>query len=300
LRRAAKKSKIQIERNMSQNPGPRHNIEKILKNIQGEREKFRQKSGNFNGNGRGTEPCYVVLMATGSFAPIHKDHVKMFEVAKAHLQEHHHCIVVGGLISPSHDSYVGQKLKNKTIPAFNRLGMCRVALQDSDWLSVDSWECRQPYFVDFPSVAFSLLSDIVQNLLSDQPSDGVFNPEDSKTYYPTLSKAEKSKIKVFFLCGADLALKCCLHIHPLGPVGTVVIGRHGSKNSELTQHALSPGTPLRPGKEDEFVFCETEMEDVSSSLVRERLEKGENIEDLVHSDVIKYLAANPLWWSIKK
>lgn len=80
----------------------------------------------------------VVLVATGSYSPVHRMHVHMFEVAKKSLEEKYPSLllhilynylfdsqkhgfhVVAGFISPSHDNYVESKLGNAYIPADHR------------------------------------------------------------------------------------------------------------------------------------------------------------------------------------
>jgi hypothetical protein len=66
--------------------------------------------------------------------------------------------------------------------------MCNLAVEDSDWIAADPWESLQPWFVDFPQVCSHVLSSL-------EFTEGI--PRD--------------RIRVFYLCGADLALKCGLN-----------------------------------------------------------------------------------------
>uniref|UniRef100_A0A671KK27 Cytidyltransferase-like domain-containing protein n=1 Tax=Sinocyclocheilus anshuiensis TaxID=1608454 RepID=A0A671KK27_9TELE len=47
--------------------------------------------------------------------------------------------VVGGIVSPVGDDYGKQGL----VASKHRLAMARLALQRSDWVSVDDWESQQ-------------------------------------------------------------------------------------------------------------------------------------------------------------
>jgi len=47
--------------------------------------------------------------------------------------------VVGGIVSPVSDGYGKQGL----VASEHRLAMARLALQSSDWVSVDDWESKQ-------------------------------------------------------------------------------------------------------------------------------------------------------------
>jgi len=51
--------------------------------------------------------------------------------------------VIGGLFSPVSDHYK----KNGLAPAHHRMEMCQLAVEDSDWINVDSWELRQPSYM---------------------------------------------------------------------------------------------------------------------------------------------------------
>lgn len=47
--------------------------------------------------------------------------------------------MIGGIVSPVHDSYGKQGL----VSSRHRLIMCQLAVQNSDWIRVDPWECYQ-------------------------------------------------------------------------------------------------------------------------------------------------------------
>jgi nicotinamide mononucleotide adenylyltransferase len=47
--------------------------------------------------------------------------------------------VIGGFISPTHDAYG----KKSLAPMRHRINMTELALRDSDWINVDTWECAQ-------------------------------------------------------------------------------------------------------------------------------------------------------------
>jgi hypothetical protein len=52
----------------------------------------------------------VVLLTTGSFNPVHRQHVQMHKTAKQALQQRYPMSVVASVMSPSCDSYLRQKL----------------------------------------------------------------------------------------------------------------------------------------------------------------------------------------------
>ncbi len=81
----------------------------------------------------------VVLLMTGSFNPIHRGHIESMDIARQELESRGY-FVAGGYMSPSHDSYVSQKLGDQALPALQRLELCHLATTDSDWLMASGWE----------------------------------------------------------------------------------------------------------------------------------------------------------------
>ncbi|MBX9952510.1 MAG: hypothetical protein K2Y39_25275, partial [Candidatus Obscuribacterales bacterium] len=81
----------------------------------------------------------VVLLMTGSFNPIHKGHLESMEIARQELESRGY-FVAGGYMSPSHHSYVCEKLGNQALPPQQRLELCHLATADSDWLMASGWE----------------------------------------------------------------------------------------------------------------------------------------------------------------
>ena len=80
----------------------------------------------------------IVLLACGSFNPPTIMHLRLFELARDFFRTKPGCVVVGGVISPTHDTYK----KKSLIPAEHRLEMARRATACSDWIRVSDWETR--------------------------------------------------------------------------------------------------------------------------------------------------------------
>lgn len=80
----------------------------------------------------------VVLLTTGGFDPIHDGHLYMMDFAKKVLEKNGYN-VVGGYLSPSHESYVSTKPYYKT-KSYERLELCQECVKDSKWLMIDPWE----------------------------------------------------------------------------------------------------------------------------------------------------------------
>lgn len=101
----------------------------------------------------------IVLLTTGGFSPLHREHVAMMETAKAALEGKGYR-VIGGFLSPSHDDYVSTKYDGTAAcPAASRITWCELATADHPWLDVDPWESR---YLDRP-VNFT---DVIRRLES--------------------------------------------------------------------------------------------------------------------------------------
>ena len=102
------------------------------------------------------EKWLAVVLSTGSFNPVHNGHIDMMEQGKLAV-EANGGVVLGGYLSPSHDSYVGMKLKKEALSARHRMHLCELATQDSDWLMADGWEALELHYpVNFTDVIIHL------------------------------------------------------------------------------------------------------------------------------------------------
>ena len=109
-----------------------------------------------------------VLLTTGALNPIHRGHVAMFDRARDVLEAEYGLDVVGGFLSPSHDTYLsgkylsGKRLSGKHrdetfFPAAQRLALCAAATEDHPFLAVASWESSvSGQWPDFPEVTATL------------------------------------------------------------------------------------------------------------------------------------------------
>ncbi|XP_056129034.1 nicotinamide/nicotinic acid mononucleotide adenylyltransferase 1 isoform X3 [Lampris incognitus] len=95
----------------------------------------------------------VVLLACGSFNPITNMHLRMFELARDHLEDTGQYRVVRGIISPVGDGYK----KKGLIEAYHRVEMARLATETSDWIRADAWESLQPEWLETAKVVRNAL-----------------------------------------------------------------------------------------------------------------------------------------------
>lgn len=142
----------------------------------------------------------VVLLSTGGFCPVHAGHLAMMERAKAAAEEAGYA-VLGGYLSPGHDSYLRMKCGAGAVPASVRLRECAGAVASSDWLSVDPWEAlHRRVAVNFTDVTARLRAYLRVHV----------NP----------------RVEVLYVCGGDNA-RFALAFTERG--GCVVVGRPGAE-----------------------------------------------------------------------
>lgn len=111
-----------------------------------------------------------VLLSTGALNPVHLGHVAMFDRARDALESEYGFAVVGGFLSPSHDTYLSGKYGDPTkfIPAAKRLQLCAAATQDHPYLAVASWESSvSGHWPDFPEVT-ATLEGVLQERFPDE------------------------------------------------------------------------------------------------------------------------------------
>nr|CAH7757274.1 unnamed protein product [Callosobruchus chinensis] len=97
--------------------------------------------------------------------------------------------IVGGVVSPVHDSYGKKDLE----PSYHRISMLKVALKDHDWVRLSEWECRQESW----SRTRQVLQYHQNNRFDVNESDTSWIPENVKNN-------DVGPVKIKLLCGADL------------------------------------------------------------------------------------------------
>jgi len=225
----------------------------------------------------------AVLVTTGALNPVHYSHVQIFDDAAKALGSEHNINVIGGYISPSHDLYVKGKLGKQHIPSIHRLAMCRLAVRDSSFIEVSPWECAQSGFIDYPGVRSAL----------QVAADKEIAPFIQETFNPTFEEGEGSKesdkkeslhipsLTVFYLCGADHAIKC--RLYGVKSFGVVAVGRAG--HSEELKSLIPTIVPaLR-----KFYYVEGATTDISSTKIREQLVSKKDLSKLTYPAVAEYL-----------
>ncbi|XP_071491609.1 nicotinamide/nicotinic acid mononucleotide adenylyltransferase 1-like [Diadema antillarum] len=110
-------------------------------------------------------PTRVMLLACGSFNPITNMHLRMFEIARDYLNHKGGFQVIGGILSPVNDGYK----KKGLISGKHRTEMCKLAIESSDWLKVDTWEVEQPEWIETVKVLTHHDDELNSNKVNNNP-----------------------------------------------------------------------------------------------------------------------------------
>ncbi|CAE7208323.1 NMA1 [Symbiodinium microadriaticum] len=222
----------------------------------------------------------VAIVAPGSFSPPTLLHLRMFEEARDALERaaSGRFAVVGGYLSPVHDSYG----KVTLAPSHHRLKMVEAAVSDSDWLMADGWECTcQSTWT--PTV--DVISHFAAELAKVKVSVGN-------------SRKPAGNIRLVMLCGGDVLESFNAtkengdRVWPddeleviLGQHGVVVVGRDDQDLDAFVQQC-----PLLARYADNITIAQPRIRTgISSSAVRAHLAAGESIRYLVHDKVWRYI-----------
>ncbi|XP_038649432.1 nicotinamide/nicotinic acid mononucleotide adenylyltransferase 2 [Scyliorhinus canicula] len=161
---------------------------------------------------------HVILLACGSFNPITKGHIQMFERARDYLHKTGRYIVIGGIISPVHDSYGKQGL----VSSRHRLTMCQLAVQSSDWIRVDPWECYQDTWQTTCSVLEhhrDLMKRVTGCILSNVNSPAtpvIGQPQNGRrSIYQnsTIANDKPTAVRILGKVSESLGKICCVRPH---------------------------------------------------------------------------------------
>ncbi|XP_055059111.2 nicotinamide/nicotinic acid mononucleotide adenylyltransferase 3 isoform X1 [Misgurnus anguillicaudatus] len=237
----------------------------------------------------------LFLLACGSFNPITHQHMRLFELARDQMHQTGLYHVVGGIVSPVSDSYG----KTGLVASKHRLAMARLALQSSDWVTVDEWESQQSDWTEtlvtmryhFNRVAAKYQRKTGE--LKDPPTNSSGKP------HPHFTTSTYSGPQLKLLCGADFmdnfkvpGLWRADHIEEVvGRFGLVCVTR-GSLEPDRTIHESDM---LSRHRQNIFLVREWIQNEISATEVRRALRRGYSVKYLLPDSVIDYIKENNLY-----
>ncbi|XP_078699559.1 nicotinamide/nicotinic acid mononucleotide adenylyltransferase 1-like isoform X1 [Branchiostoma floridae x Branchiostoma belcheri] len=250
-------------------------------------------------------PGRVVLLACGCFNPITNMHLRLFELARDHLERTGLFKVVEGIISPAHDKYG----KKGLVPSTDRVAMAQLALSTSDWVRVDSWESEQKGWLETAVVARHLKRQVQNKYGSvvDAETDGPsrkrrktrHNANNRDGSAGSSTQVASGDVQLKLLCGADLLESFAVpnlwsdeHIKELvSEYGLVVISRAGSNPEKF----IYESDVLSKYKSNIHLVTEWIQNEISATKIRRSLKRKESVRYLVPDAVINYIKEHQLY-----
>ncbi|CAF3713473.1 unnamed protein product [Rotaria sp. Silwood1] len=226
-----------------------------------------------------TNQEYVVLIKTGSLNPVHRCHISNMVRTKEYLEQVHNFNVIGGYISPTHDEYVHGKLRNELISGQHRIEMCRKAIEEAGqqhWLSVDMAECMgqtffllAPGFINLKRVTYSLQTFINGKLNLSKP------------------------VRVIYVAGLDLFNRCNgmngMRKPPMDDVAVVYRPSQDDSFVRSTHVQVDSNVFYVCANDDDLDASSSDMDDISSTLIRERYKNNQDCEHLTYKSVLDHM-----------
>lgn len=201
-------------------------------------------------------------------------HLRMFEMASDFVRFNTDFELLGGYFSPVSDSYKKAGLANSV----DRLRMCELAVEDSTWLMVDSWEAVQPKYMPTALVLDHFDHEINDVLGGAERPDGT-----------------RVRVRISLLAGADLVQTMSTPAwsqddldHILRRYGAFIVERSGTDIDEALAH-------LQPYKDQIYVIQQLIQNDISSTKIRLFLRREMSVQYLLPSRVIEYIYQHGLY-----
>ncbi|XP_061832852.1 nicotinamide/nicotinic acid mononucleotide adenylyltransferase 1 [Nerophis lumbriciformis] len=242
----------------------------------------------------------VVLLACGSFNPVTNMHLRMFELARDHLEDTGRYKVVKGIISTVGDGYK----KKGLIEAFHRVKMARLATDNSEWITVDAWESLQPEWVETAKVIRHHCSQLTAD--SEQGGDNVDTVKYAKKRrieenYVESASHHNNEVSphLMILCGADVLESFSIPNMWKQEDIAEIVGRFGmvciTRGRAEPYKFIYQSDVLWKHRQNIHVVPEWVTNDISSTHVRRALRRGQSVRYLLPDSVLCYIQEHQLY-----
>ncbi|XP_071763484.1 nicotinamide/nicotinic acid mononucleotide adenylyltransferase 1 [Centroberyx gerrardi] len=237
----------------------------------------------------------VTLLACGSFNPITNMHLRMFELARDHLEDTGRYRVVRGIISPVGDGYK----KKGLIEACHRVEMSRLAADNSDWIRVDSWESLQPEWVETAKVVRHHYGEVAAAEQNNDEVDTVKYAKKRRIEENTSHRIRRDVPQLMLLCGADVLESFGIPnlwkqediAEIVGRYGVVCVTRSGNDPHKF----IHQSEVLWKHRKNIHVVHEWVTNEISATHVRRALRRGQSVRYLLPDAVVRYIREHNLY-----
>eukprot|EP01125_Pyxidicula_operculata_P008996 TRINITY_DN296_c8_g1_i1.p1 TRINITY_DN296_c8_g1~~TRINITY_DN296_c8_g1_i1.p1 ORF type:complete len:687 (+),score=115.55 TRINITY_DN296_c8_g1_i1:47-2107(+) len=114
----------------------------------------------------------LVFFYNGTFNPIHIAHINVLCEAKKYAESIGRYEFLGAFVSPGHASYARHKLGLNFLPTRDRLNMIQMAIEDYDWIALNTYECYQESRLKIHETVCRFRQNIMENV--EELKDGNF------------------------------------------------------------------------------------------------------------------------------
>ncbi|XP_017341790.1 nicotinamide/nicotinic acid mononucleotide adenylyltransferase 1 isoform X2 [Ictalurus punctatus] len=244
------------------------------------------------------ERIRVVLLACGSFNPITNMHLRMFELARDHLEDTGRYRVVKGIISPVGDAYK----KKGLIEACHRVEMAKLATENSSWISVDDWESQQAEWVETAKVIRHHHAELSSAVESLDEVDTVKFPKKRRVEENEESSSDHNRsetLQLKLLCGADVLESFSIPnlwkkediAEIVGRFGLVCITRSGCDAERFVYQS----DMLHKYRKNIHIVREWVTNEISATHVRRAVCRGQSVRYLLPEPVVRYIQDQHLY-----
>ncbi|XP_017052837.1 nicotinamide/nicotinic acid mononucleotide adenylyltransferase 3 isoform X2 [Drosophila ficusphila] len=237
----------------------------------------------------------IAFIACGCFSPPTPMHLRMFEIAKDHFEMQGTHKVVGGIISPTHDSYGKKGLAS----ALDRCAMVKLATQSSNWIRLSDWEVHQNQWMRTQAVLQHHQNYINNHINSGRTGGGDEPDAHLASWLPRGLHDSRDPVHLKLLCGADLlesfavpGLWAEADIEDIvANHGLVVITRAGSNPGKF----IFDSDVLTKYQSNITLITNWVPNEVSSTLIRRLLGRGQSVKYLLDDLVLEYIKRQRLF-----
>lgn len=243
------------------------------------------------------KPTKFIFLAGGAFNPPTPMHLRIFEIARDVFHEHDEYEVVGGIISPVHDSY----RKPDLVAAVHRCAMINTAIQSSDWIRLSDWECNEQTQWTRTRILLQYHQRYIDSILNDdstaaKASNGTILPS---WIPPNIFKYKGDKVQVKLLCGADFLESFARPGLWTDDDIEAILSEHGivvvTRGTNDPKQFIFASDLLSKYKKNIEIVTNWMSNEVSSTLVRRHLRRGQSVKYMLDDCVIEYIERHRLY-----
>ncbi|XP_055313314.1 nicotinamide/nicotinic acid mononucleotide adenylyltransferase 3-like isoform X2 [Sitodiplosis mosellana] len=236
----------------------------------------------------------IIFLACGSFNPPTPMHLRMFEIARDHFRERAEYEVIGGIISPVHDSYG----KPELALGKDRCAMVKISLQTSDWIRLSDWECNEQSDWTRTRISLQYHQNYINSVLNDSTTNGVSGTIPS-WLPPNIYKYKGDRVQVKLLCGADLLESFATPKLWKDDDIEAMLGEHGivviTRSETCPEKFIFQSDLLTKYKHRIDIITNWVPNEVSSTLARRYLRRGLSVKYMLDDNVVEYIRHKKLF-----